>query len=362
MSPLRAGVVGFGWAGRQHMEAYAQHPDVDLVAIAGLEDGLRAELGQTYGLAASGQFRGYQEMVDGAGLDVVSIATPTALHAPVAVAALDAGVHVLSEKPLAESVERAAAMVAAARANDRVLDVSFNHRRRGDVKRLKQLVDDGLLGTIYYAKAGWLRRSGIPGLGTWFTQRALAGGGPLMDIGVHMLDMALHLMGEPAAEAVSAATYAEFGPRGRGGSAYANRGASEDRSETYEVEDLATAFVRLTGGATLLLEASWASYIEQDELYVVLYGSEGGAILGSSGVWNHPQLTVLTDVHGIPAELTPVLPADGHHQEAVDDFVAKVRSGDWADHHGDHLLTRSTVVEAAYRSAEQHREVVIDPV
>ncbi|MGI3785694.1 MAG: Gfo/Idh/MocA family protein, partial [Janthinobacterium lividum] len=156
---LRAGVVGFGWAGQQHMNAYARHPDVDLVAIAGLEDGPRQDLGEHHGLAASGQFRGYQEMIDTAGLDVISIATPTALHAPVAVAALDAGVHVLSEKPLAESVERASAMVAAAQANDRVLDVSFNHRRRGDVTMLKQAIDDGLLGEIYYAKAGWLRRS-----------------------------------------------------------------------------------------------------------------------------------------------------------------------------------------------------------
>jgi predicted dehydrogenase len=359
---LRAGVVGFGWAGRQHMDAYALHPDVDLVAIAGLEDGPRRDLGELYGLGESGRFRGYQEMIDAADLDVISIATPTALHAPVAIAALAAGVHVLSEKPLAESVERAAAMVAAAKANDRVLDVSFNHRRRGDVKTLKQVVDDGLLGEIYYAKAGWLRRSGIPGLGTWFTQKSLAGGGPLMDIGVHMLDMVLHLMGEPTAETVSAATYAEFGPRGRGGSSAARVGARADGTGAYEVEDLSTAFVRLSGGATLLLEASWASYIERDQLYVVLYGSEGGAVLGSPEAWNLPQLTVLTDLKGYPAELTPVLPADGHHAEAVDDFVAKVQGSSWAEMHGEHLLTRSTIVEAAYRSAEQHREVVIDPL
>lgn len=358
---LRAGVVGFGWAGRQHMDAYARHPDVDLVAIAGLEDGLRRDLGETYGLDSSGRFRGYQEMIDAAGLDVLSVATPTSLHAPVAIAALDAGVHVLSEKPLAESVERAAAMVAAARANDRVLDASFNHRRRGDVAMLKQLVDDGLLGEIYYAKAGWVRRSGIPGLGTWFTQRSLAGGGPLMDIGVHMLDMVLHLMGEPTAETVSAATYAEFGPRGRGGSAYANRGASEDRSEAYEVEDLSTAFVRLSGGATLLLEASWASYIERDRLYVELYGSEGGAVLGSPDAWNVSALRVHTELKGIPAELMPVLPADGHHRRAVEDFVAAVQAPTRAGSHGEHLLTRSVIVEAAYASAAQRREVVIDP-
>jgi len=358
---LRAGVVGLGWAGRQHMDAYALHPDVDLVAIAGLEDDLRREVGAIHGVDEAAQHRGYQEMIDAAGLDVVSVATPTALHAPVAIAALDAGVHVLSEKPLAESVERAAAMVAAAHANDRVLDVSFNHRRRGDVTVLKQLVDDGLLGDIYYAKAGWLRRSGIPGLGTWFTQRALAGGGPLMDIGVHMLDMALHLMGEPTPEAVSAATYAEFGPRGRGGSSTARVGARADGPGAYEVEDLATAFVRLSGGATLLLEASWASHIERDQLYVVLYGSEGGAVLGSPEGWNHAQLSVHTELRGIPAELTPVLPADGHHRAAVDDFVAKVQAPSWAERHGDDLLSRSVIVDAAYRSAEQHREVVLDP-
>ncbi|HEY0237076.1 MAG TPA: Gfo/Idh/MocA family oxidoreductase, partial [Friedmanniella sp.] len=184
---------------------------------------------------------------------------------------------------------------------------------------------------------------------------------PLMDIGVHMLDMALHLMGEPRAEAVSAATYAEFGPRGRGGSSTAKKGARADGPGAYEVEDLSTAFVRLAGGATLLLEASWASYIERDQLYVVLYGSEGGAVLGSPESWDTAQLRVQTELKGYPAELAPLLPADGRHQQAVDDFVAKVRAPNRAELHGEHLLTRSTIVEAAYRSAELHREVVIEP-
>lgn len=354
---LRAGVVGFGWAGRQHMDAYALHPDVELVAVAGLEDDLRRELGQHHGLDEGSTFRGYEEMFATADLDLVSVATPTALHAPVAIAALEAGINVLSEKPLAENAERAAAMVAAARANDRVLDVSFNHRRRGDVKMLKQLIDDGLLGHVYYAKAAWLRRSGIPGLGTWFTQRSLAGGGPLMDIGVHMLDMALHLLGEPTAEAVSASTYAEFGPRGRGGTQRAR--ASQESYGDFEVEDLSTAFVRLSGGASLLLEASWASYVTRDSLSLTLYGSEGGAILGSPEAWNRSHLTVLTDVKGVPAELTPVLPPDGHHREAVDDFVARVRSSEPSPALGEQLLTRSAIVDAAYRSAGEHREVVL---
>ena len=130
----------------------------------------------------------------------------------------------------------------------------------------------------------------------------------------------------------------------------------------YEVEDLSTAFVRLSGGATLLLEASWASYIERDQLYVVLYGSEGGAVLGSPEAWNLPHLTVHTELKGFPAELTPVLPAAGDHRAVVDEFVAKVQAPDRSALHGDHLLTRSAIVEAAYRSAELHREVVIDPL
>ena len=113
----------------------------------------------------------------------MSIATPTTLHAPIAVAALDAGMHVLCEKPMAENADTARLMVEAAERNDRVLDVSFNHRRRGHVQALKKIIDAGMLGQIYYAKAGWLRREGIPGLGSWFTRKATAGGGPLMDLG-----------------------------------------------------------------------------------------------------------------------------------------------------------------------------------
>jgi predicted dehydrogenase len=173
--------------------------------------------------------------------------------------------------------------------------------------------------------------------------------------------MALHLMGEPDAEAVSAATYAEFGPRGRGGSVDRPTVAGDAEGKVpFEVEDLSTAFVRLSGGATLLLEASWASYIKSDELYVVLYGSEGGAVLGSSGVWSRSQLTVLTEVRGIPAELVPALPEDGRHREAVDDFLAKVQSPDWSAFHGEDALTRARIVDAAYRSAQEHREIRLD--
>ena len=355
--PLRAGVVGLGWAGRQHLAAYADLDGVELVALAGMEPDLLAALGDTYGVQQ--RFADWQQLLAEAQLDVLSVATPTVLHAPITVAALNAGVHVLSEKPIAESAEVALTMVQAARNNDRVLEVSFNHRRRGDVQACKQMIDSGALGEIYYAKAGWLRRAGIPGLGSWFTRAATAGGGPLMDIGVHMLDMALHLLGEPSVSTATAATYAEFGPKGRGGSATMVKTGVQ--AGDFDVEDLSTAFLRLGGGGTLLLESSWAQWIPRDQAYVTLYGSEGGASLEWGGTPADPyrSLKIWTEVQGVPAELTPAIPPDGGHAAAVTDFLVKVRSGDFAAHRGFEALTRALVVDACYASAEEGREVIL---
>lgn len=356
MRTLRAGVVGLGWAGQQHMAAYVASPHTELVAIAGMEDDVAARLagelnvGQTY--------RSLDAMLAEAKLDVVSIATPTALHAPMAIQALEAGVHVLSEKPMAESAASAQAMVDAATRNDRVLDVCYNHRRHGTVQALRKAVDDGLLGDVYYARAGWLRRQGIPGLGTWFTRKDSAGGGPLMDLGVHMLDMALYLLDEPAAETVSASTYAMFGPRGLGG---ASVGRPGDGSGAFDVEDLATVFVRLDTGGTLLLEASWAQWVPHDRIYVDLYGSEGGAHLSWSPGSGHGEgvLEIYTDVRGTPAVVTPVLGRNGNHDQAVGDFLATVVSGKWSEARGTHSLHRMAIIDAAYASSEDHREVVL---
>jgi predicted dehydrogenase len=353
--PLRAGVVGLGWAGQQHMAAYDDLDGVELVGIAGMETGPLATLGDRY--AVEHRVATWQELLEQADLDVVSIATPTALHAPMAIGALNAGVHVLSEKPMAETAPVGATMVAAAKANDRVLDVSFNHRMRGDVQALKKIIDAGLLGNIYYAKAGWLRREGIPGLGTWFTRAATAGGGPLMDIGVHMLDMALHLLGEPQVKAATAATYAEFGPRGKGGSPYGPR--RNAATAQFDVEDLSTAFLRLADGGTLLLESSWAQWIPHDQCYVTVYGADGGASLEWGGEPKDPyrKLSIWTEIEGVPAELNPTAPPDGGHRGCVVDFLAKVRSGDYADHRGEIPLSRAVVVDACYASAQAGQEV-----
>jgi predicted dehydrogenase len=353
---LRVGVVGIGWAGQQHLKAYSELDGVRIVSLAGMEQELREDLQAEY--AIPNGFADWQDMLDHGGLDAVSVAVPTFLHAPIAIAALERGIHVLSEKPIARNAVEGQAMVDAARTAGRVLDVAFNHRRRGDIKALKDVIDDGGLGRPYYAKASWLRRSGIPTLGSWFTNPELAGGGPLADIGVHALDYALHLLGEPKVVAVSAATHSELGPQGRGGG---SRYSAQATSHAFEVEDFASAFLRLEGGGTLLIEAGWATYRETDDLLdFTVYGTDGGAELKVHGAPFPPvgQLRVFTDKDGESADyVPPVLPGRAH-DAVVEDFVIAVRDGAaWAEHDGSLALYRAQIIDACYQSALEQREV-----
>jgi predicted dehydrogenase len=354
---LRVGVVGIGWAGQQHLMAYNGLDGVRIVALAGMEQDLRDSLQAEYSIPNA--FADWKDMLEHGGLDAISVAVPTFLHAPIAIAALERGIHVLSEKPIARNAVEGQAMVDAARKAGRVLDVAFNHRRRGDIKALKGVIDDGGLGRPYYAKASWLRRSGIPTLGSWFTNPELAGGGPLADIGVHALDYALHLLGEPKVVAVSAATHSELGPQGRGGG---SRYSAQATSHAFEVEDFASAFLRLEGGGTLMIEASWATYRETDDLLdFTVYGTDGGAELKVQGAPFPPvgQLRVFTDKEGESADyVPPVLPGRAH-DAVVEDFITAVRGGEqaWGEHDGSLALYRAQIIDACYLSAREQREV-----
>ncbi|KAA9151791.1 Gfo/Idh/MocA family oxidoreductase [Microbacterium lushaniae] len=360
-APLRVGVVGLGWAGQQHIAAYAANPDVDLVAIAGLEDAPRAELAEQFGIPVA--VADWQELFSSTPLDAVSVAVPTFLHAPIAIAALQRGIHVLSEKPIARSAAEAAEMVSAARAAGRVLQVAFNHRQRGDVRALAAEVASGALGRIYHVRASWLRRSGIPALGSWFTSRELAGGGPLVDIGVHMIDAVLDLMGEPRVLSASAVTHAEFGPRGLGGPDAAT-GGKQFTGSAFDVEDFATVLLRVEGGASVALDTSWASYRpEGDEFGFVVYGTEGGAELRV--VDYAPATDVPLYAGTTEAVADRVLPggAPAGHQGVVDEFVRTIRTPAlWAASDGSIAARRAAIIDACYRSAAEGREVAVEDV
>jgi predicted dehydrogenase len=349
---LRAGVIGVGWAGHQHADAYAALPGVELAGLAGLETDVRGRLAERHGVER--HVDRWEELLEDDSLDVVSVAVPTFLHAPVAIAALERGLHVLSEKPIARGPDEADAMVAAARAAGRVLDVAFNHRQRGDIQALKALIDAGRLGRVYYAKAWWMRRSGIPTLGSWFTRAEAAGGGPLLDIGIHVLDYALYLLGSPAVETVSASTYDLLGSAGFGSDPRENK-TGADGASTFDVEDLATVFMRLRDGATLLLEASWAGHtFDGDDFGITVFGTEGGADLRVRKLAPVGSLRVFSDEAGVAAE-TLLTPQPGRgHVAVVEQFLERVRGG---THDGAGAAELARVVDACYRSARERREL-----
>jgi len=340
-----------GWAGHQHADAYAELPGVELAGIAGLEEPVRNALADRHGVTR--HVADWEELLEDDTLDVVSVAVPTFLHHPITIAALDRGLHVLCEKPIARTVEEAEDMVAAAVRNRRVLDVAFNHRRRGDIETLKAVVDSGRLGRIYYAKAWWMRRTGIPTAGSWFTSHEQAGGGPLLDIGIHVLDYALYLLGQPSVTTVTASTYDLLGTSGWGSSPTSGKTGNGGR---FDVEDLASAFLRLDDGGTLLLESSWAAHrTDGDEFGVTLFGTEGGADLRVVDMEPVGTLKVFTDEHGVAAETTFSPPPGRGHTAVVERFLERVRDGGDAD--GRTAAELARIVDACYRSAQERREV-----
>jgi predicted dehydrogenase len=256
---------------RGHAPGYRAAPGVEVAALCDIKADRASAAAQELGIPKV--YTDYREMLAQEKLDLVSVCSPNAFHAEMTIAALRAGAHVLCEKPMALTYADAQAMIAASREAGRSLTVGFHNRYRPEMRAVYDALRDGKLGKIYYAKASMLRRSGIPGYGSWFTNKDLAGGGALMDIGCHILDLALWMLGHPKPVSVSAATYAQFGPRAKGlgtwGSDHYPAGAR------FDVDDLATAFVRFEGGLTLTLEASWAGH-GTDGTRLQFFGAEGG--------------------------------------------------------------------------------------
>jgi predicted dehydrogenase len=357
---IRFGVIGVGWAGRQHIAACRQLPGAEVTAIAGLEEPVRTKLAAEYGIER--HVARWEDLLELDGLDAVTVAVPTFLHAPITIAALERGLHVLCEKPMARNEAEASAMVGAARAAGRVLDVAFNHRQRGDILKLRELIAAGELGRPYYAKGWWLRRTGIPRLGSWFVTAELAGGGPLVDIGVHVLDYAMYLLGSPRVTAVSASTYDLLGGAGFGFSPDSTK-TGDGGDGSFDVEDLATVFLRLEGGGTLLLETSWAAHrADGDQFGITLYGTDGGAELIVDDYEPVGKLRFYADQDGVAAEKRLTSQPGRGHVAVVEQFLEKVGSGDWAAHDGSSAVTLARIVDASYRSAAEQREIRLDGV
>ncbi len=217
----------------------------------------------------------WREMLEQDDIDVVDICTPNYLHSEIAIAALEKGLNVTCEKPDAVSPEKAEAMKAAADKSGKLLMVMRNNRFVSISKYAKRYIEAGRMGKIYAGRAGWQRRRGIPGKGGWFTTKEQSGGGPLIDLGVHMIDLAVWLMGNPRPVAVSGNTFCEFANNNTSDSVNSQFG-DQVSDGTFDVEDLAMGLIRFDNGAVLQIEFSWASNIETENRFVELRGTKAG--------------------------------------------------------------------------------------
>ena len=357
-SILRAAVIGVG-VGRAHAKGYQHSSASELVAACDSDPTRLASFGEMFELPASGLYTDYRRLLEEVRPDVVSVCLPNFLHAEVTIAALNAGAHVICEKPMAIQVSDAQAMIAAAEKSGRQLAICYNHRYHADGLWVRQAVSEGLLGDIFHVDAAWRRETGIPGRG-WFGNKQMAGGGALIDLGVHVLDMALWFMGFPAVLTVSGATRTAFGPAGL--KTWGCR-PGEPISPPFDVDDGATGFLRLGNGADMLLRASWAEHREplDDLVRIELQGTKGSLVLNIPNYKHEHTLTLYHEIGGEPTVSHPVprgVDVAGH-TAFIDLTMHALRAGTPLPADGAQGLAAVRVLTALYESAASGHEVAL---
>lgn len=359
MAKLRVGVIGVGAIAADerhgHIPNYLDIPDVEVVAVSDINGRRAQHIADKYDIPHV--YTHYREMLAGNQLDAVSVAAPSYLHPAIAVGCLQNGVHVLVEKPMALHSEEARRMIEAANASGKHLFVGMNNRFRDDTRALKLMVQTGALGEVYAAKAGWLRRSGDLSGTSWFTSKAQAGGGPLWDTGLVMLDLALWMLGFPKVESVSGVVHCPFPAEGD---------VEEERLESpYPIEDSATALIRFEGSRSLLLEVSSSSMLGvSDDIYMRLDGTKGGAELHNPEAARATSdvLRVHGDLFGTKMEFAPVLPESKvtSHRRELQHFVDVCLGREAPMVTPEEGLIGVEIIEAIYQSAQMGRAIEID--
>lgn len=275
MAELRVGVIGCGSiANRKHLPALKTEKRVEIVAFCDIVVERAQQAANEYGIAGAGIYEDYRKLLEDTSIDVVHVCTPNVSHCEISVAAMEAGKHVLCEKPMAITGADAKKMVDTAKRTGKKLTIGYQNRFRPDATFLRNVIDEGHIGEIYYGKAHAIRRRAVP---TWgvFTDKQKQGGGPLIDIGTHALDLTLWYMGNYEVESVMGVSYEKLGndPLAVQGNLF-----GPWNPKTYEVEDSAMGFIRMKNGASISLESSWAlNTLDVREAMCTLMGRRGGA-------------------------------------------------------------------------------------
>lgn len=338
---LRIGLIGAGGiANDAHIPAYRALGDqIQLAAVADVNETTARNTASRHGIG--GVYADYREMLAHEHLDAVSVCTPNRFHAPAVLAALEAGCHVICEKPPAITADEARQMEAAAQRANRILTFGFMFRFNPEVMAARRYAQDGAFGELYDGRVTAMRRRGIPGWGV-FTNKELQGGGPLIDIGVHMLDAALYVMGYPEPRSVTGVTHTRLGNQPPGVTTM----GPWDHAR-YSVEDICNALIQFENGASLMVETSFIANIEpMEELQVRLIGTRAGC--------KFFPFTVFGEEHGTLTNTRPAwVPQGGSgYEREIAHFVRCIRGEAEPVSTPAEAVKIQRIIEAAYRSAQ----------
>ena len=348
---IKAGIIGTGNISNCHFNGYKSCGDVEVTACCDID----FEKAKRYAAAKGipNVYPSYDEMLAKEKLDCVSVTTWNAAHHDAAIAALNAGVNVICEKPMAMNAAQAQEMADAARRSGKLLMIGFVRRYGNDAAVVKKFIDAGQLGDIYYAKATYLRRNGCPG--GWFGDREYSGGGPLIDLGVHVMDLVRYLAGCPKPVSAYGFTFDNLGfNRASGGQSWT--GSACGRDFKYTVEDFAGAIVKFDNGLTMSLESSFNLNVKNDVGNIELFGTKSGCRLD-------PQVELFSDMAGMLVDIKPfgstALEFNGLFENELKHFVSCVRDGTKCISPAEDGVVLMQMIDAIYESAKTGRLVEI---
>ncbi|MBL8088360.1 MAG: Gfo/Idh/MocA family oxidoreductase [Chthonomonas sp.] len=351
---LKIGLIGAGGIAQMaHMPGYQTASDMcEMVAAADPNPATLAIAKEKFGIER--HYSDYHEMLEKEQLDAVSVTTPNVFHRQPTLDALRAGCHVMCEKPLAMNAEEGKEMCRVAREQGKLLQVGLQSRFSAPARFLKNFIDHGHMGDIQYARAKALRRRGVPHWGV-FIDKEKQGGGPLIDIGVHILDLTLFMMGYPKPTVATGRTWNTLGTNPE----IRNMWGDYDRSK-FTVEDFAVGMVRFENGAVVTLESSFMANMEGDPFESQLFGTKAGATIR---VWDKENpLKIFKEVDQQYFDMTPVgmQSVESMHWDSVKSFVQAIHDGTPSPVPGEQALVLNAVFDALYKSSETGHEVPVD--
>jgi predicted dehydrogenase len=352
---LKVGLIGTGGIQATHMPGWQASPHAEVIAGSDINPEALAAWGQKHGV--SQLVSDPRALFDDPQIDIIDICVPNSFHESLAIAALDAGKHVICEKPLAPTPKAVENMIAARDRSGKLLMTAQHHRYSGTSRALKQEIDQGALGEIYHARS-WMMRRGFSPYTRSFVDKRMSGGGACIDIGVHILDLTLWMMGNPEPLTVSGAARTELAKKPQAFSVWNNARIDPD---IYDVEEMASAFVRFENGATLILEVSWLLHHDVSETawgedtQMWLYGKDGGSHWPKCEIYQSDNATMQFSNRKLLRTDSAIKP---HAFECMD-FAKAVVEGRPSPVPPEQSLQVMRILDGIYRSQEAGREVTV---